>query len=197
MLIGPRAKLERKFGEPIFGNTKAFQKKSYPPGEHGKSRRRISGHAQRNIEKQKVRYLYGLPAKQFQNLFKKAAKKKGNTGELLIQMLELRLDNILFRLNIARTRPAARQLIGHKKILVNNLPAKTPSITLKPGDVVSITKKARNLATIRQNLAQPPKKFAWLAWDKNHMAGKLLEIPDRKSIPERINEQRIIALFSR
>ena len=194
---GPKAKVERRFNDPIFGQGKALQKKSYPPGQHGRTRKKKSPYALQLLEKQKAKYTYGLLERQFANLFHKAVRKKGVTGEILLQLLETRLDNTVFRLGIAPTRRAARQLVLHKHVLVNGKTVNIPSYTLKSGDLISIREKSRALAVIKENVAAPHRAHNWLEWDEAQMTGKLIALPAREDIPEKINEQSIVELYSK
>jgi small subunit ribosomal protein S4 len=198
---GPTTKKSRAFGESIFGYDKAFEKKKYPPGQHGNSKRRRqkSDYANQLREKQKAKYTYGVLERQFRNLFEKANQKKGVTGEILLQFLEARLDNTVFRLGIAPTRRAARQLVSHKHIMINNVVTNAPSCLLKPGDVVSIRNKSRHLEAIRYSVSTKGdvRKFQWLEWNPDKMEGTLLEYPEREQIPENINEQLIVELYSK
>src|SRR3954466_5342474 len=170
---GPKAKISRKFGEPIMGESKAFQKKSYPPGQHGKTKKRKqSEYAVQLQEKQKAKYIYGVLERQFAHTFDKATRKKGVTGEVLLQMLEARLDNTVYRLGVAPTRRAARQLVSHKHILVNGEVVNIPSFALKPGDLVEVREKSKSLETITNSLSiQSAKKYNWLEWDGSEMTG--------------------------
>jgi small subunit ribosomal protein S4 len=194
---GPRAKISRRFGEPIFGPSKALQKKNYPPGQHGRTRRKKSAYALQLMEKGKVKYIYGLLEKQFANLFHKAAAKKGVTGEILLQYLESRLDNIVYRLGIAPTRRAARQLVSHKHIIVNGSLVNIPSYMVKPGDLVGLRKNATVLKAIQENMTERHQRYPWLEWDKNQLMGKVIALPVREEIPEKINEQSIVELYSK
>ena len=194
---GPRAKIERRFNDPIFGQGKALQKKGYPPGQHGRIRRKKSEYASQLMEKQKAKYTYGLLEKQFANLFHKAVRKKGVTGEVLLQFLEARLDNTVYRLGIAPTRRAARQLVLHKHITVNDSVVNIPSYTLKPGDLIGVRDKSKSLEVIKDNIAAPHKGHMWLEWDSTQMRGKLMALPSREEIPEKINEQSIVELYSK
>ncbi|WP_258101974.1 30S ribosomal protein S4 [Marinoscillum pacificum] len=196
---GPKTKISRKFGEPIFGASKALQKKNYPPGQHGRGRRRKqSEYAIQLAEKQKAKYTYGVLEKQFANIFDKASRKSGITGEILLQLLEARLDNTVFRLGIAPTRRAARQLVGHKHITVNGEIVNIPSFTLKENDVVGVREKSKSLEAITDSLgANASKKFSWLEWDSTDMVGKFLNSPSREEIPENIKEQLIVELYSK
>ncbi|MHA7877618.1 MAG: 30S ribosomal protein S4 [Bacteroidota bacterium] len=194
---GPRAKVERRFNDPIFGQGKALQKKSYPPGQHGRMRRKRSEYAMQLMEKQKAKYTYGLLERQFANLFHKAVKKKGVTGEILLQLLETRLDNTVYRLNIAPTRRAARQLVLHRHITVNDVVVNIPSYTLKPGDLVAVREKSKSLGVIKDHTTAPYRGYTWLEWDGKQMKGKLTALPLRGEIPEKINEQSIVELYSK
>ena len=194
---GPRAKISRRFIEPIFGPSKALQKKNYPPGQHGRIRRKKSAYAFQLMEKGKAKYIYGLLEKQFANLFHKAAKKKGVTGEILLQHLEARLDNTVYRLGIAPTRRAARQLVSHGHIVVNGSAVNIPSYTLKPGDIIGLREKSKKSKAITERIATYHKKYPWLEWDNKQMMGKILALPAREEIPEKINEQSIVELYSK
>jgi small subunit ribosomal protein S4 len=196
---GPKAKIARRFNEPIFGPSKAVAKKAYPPGQHGRSRRRKqSEYAIQLMEKQKAKYTYGVLEKQFANLFEKASRKSGITGEILLQLLEGRLDNTVFRLGIAPTRRAARQLVLHKHITVNGSVANIPSYALKTGDVIAVRERSKSLEAITDSLAaNAMKRFPWLEYDSSEMTGKLVAVPQRDEIPENINEQLIVELYSK
>ena len=195
---GPKTKISRKFGEPIFGSSKALQKKNYPPGQHGRGRRRKqSEYAIQLVEKQKAKYTYGLLEKQFANLFEKASRKSGITGEILLQMLESRLDNTVYRLGIAPTRRAARQLVSHNHITVNGGIVNIPSYALKENDLIGVREKSKSLEAITDSLASNSKKFSWLEWDSSTMMGKFLNAPAREEIPENITEQLIVELYSK
>jgi len=196
---GPRVRISRKFGEPILGDNKALQKKNYPPGMHGKTKKRkVSEYATQLAEKQKAKYIYGLLERQFAKLFDKATRKKGVTGEVLLQLLEARLDNTVYRLGIAPTRRAARQLVSHKHITVNGEIVNVPSFNLKAGDVVGVRERSKSLESITNSLSiQGAKKYHWLEWDNSEYAGKLIHVPLRQDIPENINEQLIVELYSK
>lgn len=196
---GPRARISRKFGEPILGDNKALQKKNYAPGMHGKTKKRkVSEYATQLAEKQKAKYIYGLLERQFAKLFDKASRKKGVTGEVLLQLLEARLDNTVYRLGIAPSRRAARQLVSHKHIMVNGEIVNVASYTLKAGDVVSVRERSKSLESITNSLSiQGAKKYAWLEWDNSEFTGKLIHVPVREDIPENINEQLIVELYSK
>ncbi len=198
---GPKTKKARSFGEPIFGYSKAFEKKKYPPGQHGNTRRRRqkSDYALQLQEKQKAKYTYGVLERQFRNLFETANSKKGVTGEVLLQLLEARLDNTVFRLGLAPTRRAARQLVSHKHITVNGVLTNVPSCQLRPGDVVGVRGKSQSLKVIRESVQSKSdvRKFQWLEFNPDKKQGKFLEYPERESIPEKINEQLIVELYSK
>ena len=196
---GPKSKIARKFGEPIFGPNKALQNKSYPPGQHGKGRRKkLSEFAIQLAEKQKAKYTYGLLEKQFANVFNKASRKSGITGEILLQLLESRLDNTIYRLGIASTRRAARQLVLHKHIMVNGRIVNIPSYSLRNNDVVSVRERSKSLELISNSLASKAiKTFSWLEWNSTDYIGKFLNPPDREEIPENIKEQLIVELYSK
>ncbi len=194
---GPKAKISRRYSEPIFGSSKALQKKNYPPGQHGRTRRKKSAYALQLMEKGKVKYLYGLLERQFANLFHKAASKKGVTGDILLQSLETRLDNVVYRLGMAATRRAARQLVSHKHVVVNGGVVNIPSYALKPGDLVGLSEKSKTIKAITESITIPHLKASWLEWDKNQMMGKILALPAREEIPEKINEQSIVELYSK
>ena len=196
---GPRVRISRKFGEPILGDNKALQKKNYPPGMHGKTKKRkVSEYATQLAEKQKAKYIYGLLERQFAKLFDKASRKKGVTGEVLLQLLESRLDNTVYRLGIAPTRRAARQLVSHKHITVNGEIVNVPSFNLKAGDIVGVRERSKSLESITNSLSiQGAKKYHWLEWDNSEYSGKLIHVPLRQDIPENINEQLIVELYSK
>lgn len=194
---GPKSKIARKFNEPIFGDSKALQKKAYPPGQHGRGRRKKqSEYAIQLAEKQKAKYTYGVLERQFSNIFDKASRKSGITGEILLQLLESRLDNTVYRLGIARTRRGARQLVSHKHITVNGEVVNIPSYTLRPNDVVGVREKSKSLIAITDSLSTR-KGFPWLEWDSTEMNGKFLNAPLRDDIPENIKEQLIVELYSK
>ncbi|HQB77381.1 30S ribosomal protein S4 [anaerobic digester metagenome] len=198
--IGPKTKIARKFGEPIFGPDTTFEKKNYPPGMHGinKKRKKLSEYGVQLQEKQKAKFTYGLLERQFATTFEKASRSKEPTGEVLLQLLESRLDNVVFRLGIAPTRAAARQLVGHRHITVNGNLVNIPSYTLKPGDVVGVREKSKSLEAITDSLASNRSvKYSWLEWDKNQYSGKFLNVPERSEIPENIKEQLIVELYSK
>lgn len=195
---GPKTKIARKFGEPIFGSSKALQKKNYPPGQHGRGRRRKqSEYAVQLAEKQKAKYTYGVLEKQFSNIFEKASRKSGITGEVLLQLLEARLDNTVFRLGIAPTRRAARQLVSHKHITVNGEIVNIPSFTLKSNDLIGVREKSKSLEAITESITSNSRRYSWLEWESADMKGKFLNPPTREEIPENIKEQLIVELYSK
>lgn len=199
--IGPKTRIARKFGEPIYGPDKNFDKKNYPPGFHGNNRRRrkMSEYGTQLKEKQKAKYTYGILEKQFSNMFKKAQGTKGVTGEVLLQLLEARLDNVVFRLGLAPSRSAARQLVSHRHITVNGVKVNISSYSLRPGDIVAIREKSKSLEVILDSLAASNKasNYPWLEWDQSIMGGKFLNFPERSEIPENIKEQLIVELYSK
>ncbi|MBN2615461.1 MAG: 30S ribosomal protein S4 [Bacteroidales bacterium] len=197
--IGPRTKIARKFGDPIYGADKNLEKRNYPPGQHGQNRRRKkqSEYGMQLQEKQKAKYTYGILEKQFRNVFDKASRKKGITGENLLQLIEARLDNTVFRLGIAPSRAAARQLVSHRHITVNGQVVNVPSYTLVPGEVVGVREKSKSLEVITDSLASNNKSFSWLEWNKDTLEGKILNYPARDEIPENINETLIVELYSK
>ena len=196
---GPKTRIARRFGEAIFGPDKALAKRNYPPGQHGNNRRRkTSEYGIMLAEKQKAKYTYGVLEKQFRNMFEKAARTSGITGEILLQMLESRLDNIVFRLGIAPTRAAARQLVNHRHIVVDGKVVGIPSYAVKPGQVIGVREKSKSLEVIAASLAGfNNSKYPWLEWDENLKAGKYLHKPERADIPETIKEQLIVELYSK
>ncbi|MFM9944526.1 MAG: 30S ribosomal protein S4 [Bacteroidia bacterium] len=195
---GPKSKIARRFKEPIFGPDKALDKKNYKPGMHGNSRRRSkqSEYAIQLGEKQKAKYTYGVLERQFANLFDKAARKHGITGENLLKFLEARLDNTCFRLGLSPTRDGARQLVSHKHILVNGNLLNIPSYQLKPGDTITVREQSRSLENVNNSLARR-KAFNWLQWDATNYQGTFLALPEREDIPEKIKEQLIVELYSK
>jgi len=196
---GPTSKIARRFAEPIFGPDKALNKKNYPPGQHGRGRRKKqSEYAVQLMEKQKVKYMYGMLEKQFENLFHKAAGLPGITGDNLLSLLEARLDNTVYRLGIASTRRAARQLVGHKHITVNGEVVNIPSYHLRAGDIVAVREKSKSLEAITTSLSvRNSRQFSWLEWDGKELAGKFVNAPSRELIPEKITEQLIVELYSK
>jgi small subunit ribosomal protein S4 len=197
--IGPKSKIARRFKEAIFGPDKALDKRNYAPGQHGQSRKRSkqSEYAVQLMEKQKVKYIYGMLEKQFENLFHKAARKKGITGENLLKFLEARLDNTVYRLGLSNTRSGARQLVSHKHITVNGHVVNIPSYALKSGDVIAVREKSRSLEVIADSLNRGAKRFPWLNWESKEMEGTFLSYPERDQIPENIKEQLIVELYSK
>lgn len=195
---GPKAKISRKFGEPIFGSSKAAQKKAYPPGQHGRGRRKKqSEYAIQLAEKQKAKYTYGVLERQFANVFDRASRKSGITGEILLQLLEARLDNTVYRLGISPTRRGARQLVSHKHITVNGEVVNIPSYSLKPSDIIGVREKSKSLEAITDSLKSNARSYSWLEWDSVNMNGKYLNAPSREEIPENIKEQLIVELYSK
>ena len=196
---GPKTKIARRFGEPIFGADKILAKRNFPPGQHGNNKRRkTSEYGQMLAEKQKAKYTYGVLERQFRNLFDAAARKNGITGVLLLQGLESRLDNVVYRLGIAPTRPAARQIVLHKHITVNGAVVNIASYQVKPGDVVAVREKSKSLEVIADCLAGfNHSKYPWIEWDESVKGGKFLHLPQREDIPETIKEQLIVELYSK
>lgn len=196
---GPKTKIARKFGEPIFGDDKVLAKKNYPPGQHGQNRRRKqSEYGLQLREKQKAKYTYGVLERQFRNLFEKAERSKGITGEVLLQLLESRLDNVVYRLGLAASRPAARQLVLHKHICVNGKTVNIPSYRVMPGDVVTVREKSKSLEVIADCLTGfNHSRYPWIEWDESIKGGKYLHLPQREDIPETIKEQLIVELYSK
>jgi len=194
---GPKVRISRRFNEPILGDNKALQKKNYAPGQHGRGKKRKqSEYATQLYEKQKAKYIYGLLERQFAKLFSEASRKKGVTGETLLQLLESRLDNTVYRLGIAPTRRAARQLVLHKHISVNGDVVNISSFSVKPGDLIGVRERSKSLEVITNSLAlQGARKYNWLEWDNNEMVGKMINLPLRADIPENINEQLIVELY--
>jgi small subunit ribosomal protein S4 len=198
--IGPKTRIARKFGEPIFGPDKNFERKNYPPGQHGlaKKRKKVSEYGVQLLEKQKVRYAYGMLEKQFRNLYEKASRMKGRKGENLIILLESRLDNTIFRLGLAPTRSAARQLVSHCHIVVNGHVCNIPSRILVAGDELSIRERSKSLLVISNQLTGMNRVgFSWLEWNLSTMSAKFISTPDRTEVPELINEQLIVELYSK
>ena len=197
--IGPKSKIARKFGEPILGPSKALQKKNYAPGMHGRGRKRKqSEYAIQLNEKQKAKYTYGMLEKQFSNLFETAARKQGITGENLLKLLECRLDNVVYRLGIASTRRAARQLVLHKHITINGNVVNIPSYSVKVGEIIAVREKSKSLQAVTESLSlKSSKKYPWLEWDSSLLSGKLISLPERDLIPENIQEQLIVELYSK
>jgi len=196
---GPKTKIARKFGEPIFGDDKSFEKRNYPPGQHGNNKRRgkKSEYAVQLMEKQKAKYTYGILERQFRNLFKKATASKGITGEVLLQLCESRLDNVVFRMGISNSRRGARQLVSHRHITVNGEIVNIPSFILKPGDLVAVREKSKSVESITSSLKNSSKVYEWITWNEEKMEGVFVSIPERLQIPEKINEQYIVELYSK
>ncbi|MBS9461764.1 MAG: 30S ribosomal protein S4 [Bacteroidota bacterium] len=196
---GPKSKIARKFGEAIFGDDKAFEKKSYPPGQHGNNRRRgkKSEYAIQLMEKQKAKYTYGILEKQFRNLFKKANRSKGVTGEVLLQLCESRLDNVVYRMGLSPSRSGARQLVSHRHITVNGEIVNIPSYSLKPGDVVGVREKSKSVQAIQDSLDNNSSVYEWITWNSEKKEGAFVAIPERMQIPENIKEQLIVELYSK
>lgn len=196
--IGPSTKIARKFGEPIYGTDKDFEKRNYPPGQHGLARKRkkTSEYGTQLKEKQKVKYTYGVLERQFRNIYEKASRMKGQKGENLLFLLESRLDNIVYRLGIAPTRAAARQLVSHCHITLNGEVCNIPSAIVKPGDVVAVRERSKSLEVITKSVASAA-KYSWLEFDAKTLTGKYLNVPVREEIPENINEQLIVELYSK
>lgn len=197
--IGPKSKIARKFKDPIYGPDKYFEKKNYPPGMHGQSRRRpkASEYGTQLMEKQKAKYTYGILERQFKNTFLRAARKGGKTGEVLLQLIEARLDNVVFRLGISPTRSGARQLISHRHITVNGNVVNIASFEVHPGDIISVRERSRSLEAILNSVASRSNQFPWLEWDVNSLTGKFMNFPERDQIPENIKEQLIVELYSK
>jgi small subunit ribosomal protein S4 len=197
---GPKSRIARKFGEPIYGPDKNLDRKNFPPGQHGmnKKRKKTSEYGLQLREKQKAKYTYGVLERQFHKTFDKAQRAKGVTGAVLLQLLEARLDNVVYRLGVAPTRAAARQLVSHRHITVNGLVVNIPSYQLKPGDIIGVREKSKSLETIVDSLTtRKYSKLSWLEWDDAQMAGKFMSVPERSDIPEDIKEQLIVELYSK
>jgi small subunit ribosomal protein S4 len=196
---GPKTKISRIFGEPILGNGKWLGKNSNPPGQHGAQRKRktLGEYALQLREKQKAKYTYGLLEKQFRRTFDEAARLKGVTGENLIRLLEARLDNAIYRLGIAPSRPAARQLVSHKHVTVNGEVVNVPSFSLKPGDVISLKDKSKDNVSVTGMVKGKNPKFSWLDWNEAELKGTFIAFPERESVPENIKEQLIVELYSK
>jgi len=196
---GPKTKIARKFGEPIFGEDKSFEKRNYPPGQHGNNKRRgkKSEYAVQLMEKQKAKYTYGILERQFRNLFKKATASKGITGEVLLQLCESRLDNVVFRMGISNSRRGARQLVSHRHITVNGEIVNIPSFILKAGDSVAVREKSKSVESITNSLKNSTTVYEWITWNEEKMEGVFVSVPERLQIPEKINEQYIVELYSK
>ena len=197
--IGPKTKIARKFGQAIYGDDKAFEKRNYPPGQHGANKRRgkKSEYAVQLMEKQKAKDTYGVLERQFRNMFKKATAAKGITGEVLLQLCESRLDNVVYRMGIAPTRSAARQLVSHRHITVNGEKVNIPSYQVKAGDVVAVREKSKSLEAIQNSLSNASQVYEWITWNNEKMEGTFVSVPARIQIPEQINEQYIVELYSK
>ena len=196
---GPKSKIARKFGEAIFGDDKSFEKKSYPPGQHGNARRRgkKSEYSVQLMEKQKAKYTYGILEKQFRNLFQTAKRKEGVAGEILLQLCESRLDNVVYRMGVSRTRSGARQLVSHRHITVNGELVNIPSYSLKAGDVIGVREKSKSLLAIQDALSANSSVYEWISWNSDKLEGTYVSIPERTQIPENIKEQLIVELYSK
>ncbi len=197
---GPKSRIARKFGDPIFGPDKHLERKNFPPGQHGltKKRKKTSEYGIQLREKQKAKYTYGVLERQFRNTFEKASRTKGVTGEVLLQLLESRLDNVVYRLGVSPTRSGARQLVSHRHITVNGEVVNIPSFQLRPGDIIGVREKSKSLETIVDSLTtRKSSKLSWLEWDDAQMAGKYMSVPERTDIPEDIKEQLIVELYSK
>ncbi len=196
---GPKSKIARKFGEAIFGDDKSFKKKNYPPGQHGNNRRRgkKSEYAIQLMEKQKAKYTYGILERQFRNLFAKANRSKGVTGEVLLQLCESRLDNVVYRMGLSNSRRGARQLVSHRHITVNGEVVNIPSYSLKAGDVIGVREKSKSLQAIQDALAANSSVYEWITWNAEKKEGTYVSIPERIQIPENIKEQLIVELYSK
>jgi len=197
--IGPKSRIARKFREPIYGPDKYLERKNYAPGMHGvnKRKKKTSEYGLQLEEKQKAKYTYGILERQFRNTFEKASRKGGVTGIILLQLIESRLDNIVYRMGIAPTRAAARQLVSHRHIMVNGNLVNIPSYMLKPGDIVSVRERSKSLEVITNSVAGRANQLAWLEWDSNLLSGKFMNYPQRDEIPENIKEQLIVELYSK
>ena len=196
---GPKTKIARKFGEAIFGEDKNFEKRNYPPGQHGNNRRRgkKSEYAMQLQEKQKAKYTYGILERQFRNLFKRASSASGITGEILLQLCEARLDNVVYRMGISPSRSGARQLVSHRHITVNGEIVNVPSYSLNEGDVIGVREKSKSLVAIEDSLAKNSSVYEWLNFNPDTMTGSFVKVPERIQIPENINEQFIVELYSK
>ncbi|MFI5188113.1 MAG: 30S ribosomal protein S4 [Chitinophagales bacterium] len=196
---GPKTKISRIFGEPILGNGKWLGKNSNPPGQHGATRKRksLGEYALQLREKQKAKYTYGVLERQFRKTFVEAARRKGATGDNLIKLLEARLDNTIFRIGIAPSRPAARQLVSHKHVTVNGDVVNVPSFSLKPGDIIGLKEKSKGNTSVTSQIRGKNQKFSWLDWNETEMTGTFITYPERESVPENIKEQLIVELYSK
>ena len=196
---GPKTKIARKFGEPIFGDDKSFEKRNYPPGQHGNARRRgkKSEYAVQLMEKQKAKFTYGILERQFRNLFEKASRNKGVTGEVLLQLCESRLDNVVYRMGLSPTRSGAPQLVSHRHVTINGSILNIPSYQVKVGDVVGVREKSKTLNIILESKGKDASAYEWLSWNKEQLQGTFVSIPERLQIPENIKEQLIVELYSK
>ena len=196
---GPKSRIDRRFGEAILGKEKVLSKRNFAPGQHGNNRRRkTSEYGVMLAEKQKAKYTYGVLERQFRNLFEKASSSKGVTGEVLLQLLESRLDNVVYRLGIAKTRSAARQLVLHRHITVDGNVVNIPSYSVTPGEIIAVREKSKSLEVIQDSLAGfNHSKYPWIEWDENVKGGKMINVPQREEIPENIKEQLIVELYSK
>ena len=196
---GAKSKIARKFGEPIFGADKYLEKKNYPPGQHGlaKKRKKSAEYVIHLAEKQKVKYAYGVLERQFRKTYEKAARMKGRTGENLLMLLESRIDNLVYRMGIAPTRAAARQLVSHRHITLNGEVCGVPSTIVKPGQTVGVRERSKSLEVVQDSLSRGNATYSWIEWDAQKVAGKYLNLPERTEIPETINEQLIVELYSK
>jgi len=197
--IGPKTRISRKFREPIFGPDKNFEKRNYPPGQHGmaKKRGKKSEYAVQLMEKQKAKYSYGILEKQFRNLFEKASATKGVTGEVLLQLCEARLDNVVFRMGIAPSRRGARQIVSHRHVTVNGENVNIPSYHLKPGDKVAVREKSKSIEAIERSLSNSSHVYEWITWNNDKKEGTFVSVPARLQIPENIKEQLIVELYNK
>jgi small subunit ribosomal protein S4 len=197
--IGPKSRIARKFKEPIFGPDKTLEKKNYPPGMHGNSKRRkkTSEYGTQLLEKQKAKYTYGLLERQFANLFEKASRKKGITGVILLQLLESRLDNVVYRMGISPTRSGARQLVSHNHIVVNGEVLNTPSYLIRPGEVIGVREKSKSLEVVSNAVSGQASRYPWIEWNAESLNGTFVSYPERDQIPENIREQLIVELYSK
>ena len=196
---GPKTKISRKFGEPLFGEDRTLEKKNYPPGQHGNSKRRSkkSEYAIQLMEKQKAKYTYGILERQFRNLYDKANRTKGITGEALLQLCESRLDNVVYRMGMSNTRDGARQLVSHKHITVNGRIVNIPSYTLRPGDKIAVREKSKSLESIQNSLKLSESEYSWIKCNSERLEGEFINLPERDQIPQNIKEQLIVELYSK
>jgi small subunit ribosomal protein S4 len=196
---GPKTRIARRFNEPIYGQDKYYEKRKYAPGQHGasKKRKKVSEYGLQLFEKQKAKYIYGILERQFKNIFNRASRKKGITGVILLQLIEARLDNVVFRLGISPTRNGARQLVTHRHITVNDEIVNVPSFTLKPGDIIGVRERSKSLEVITNSLQARTSSYPWLEWEADTYKGKFVNYPEREQIPENINQQYIVELYSK